>query len=77
MLAYWGRTRGLLNHFELNLGSVFAYENMFGIIMVSSYAHEAQLSKTLIVPMDFNDFIGFPNDVLMIFWKAYNHVRSL
>ena len=56
MLAYWGRTRGLLNHFELNLGSVLAYENEFGIIMVSSYAHEAQLSKTLIFLMDLNDF---------------------
>ena len=55
-MAYWGRCRGLLSDFELNLGSVWAYENEFGISMVSSYAHEAQLSKTLIFLMDFNDF---------------------
>ena len=54
--AYEGRCRGLWNHLELTLGSLLAYENEFGIIMVSSYAHEAQFSKTLIFQMNFNDF---------------------
>ena len=56
-LAYEGRCRGLWKHFELTLGSLLAYENEFGIIMVSSYAHEAQFSKTSIFQMNFNGFL--------------------
>ena len=56
-LAYEGRCGGLWSHFELTLGSLLAYENEFGIIMVSSYAHEAQFSKTHISPMSLNDFM--------------------
>ena len=56
-MAFEGRCRGLWNHFELTLGSLLAYENEFGMIIVSSYIHEAQFSKTLISPMDFDDFM--------------------
>ena len=56
-LAFEGRCRGLWNHFELTLGSLLAYENEFGIIMVSSYAQEAQFSKSFIFSTNFNDFL--------------------
>ena len=35
-LALEGRCKGLRSHFELTWGSLLAYENDFGIIMVSS-----------------------------------------
>ena len=55
-MAFEGRCRGLWNHFELTLGSLLAYENEFGIIMVSSYSHEAQFSKNDDFSINFNDF---------------------
>ena len=57
MLAFEGRCRGLWNHFELTLGSLLAYENEFGIIMVSSYSHEAQFSKNTQFPNEFKCFL--------------------
>ena len=53
ILASDGRCRGLWNHFELTLGALLACENEFGIIMVSSYSHEAQFSKNNHFPNEF------------------------
>ena len=56
-MAFEGRCRGLWNHFELTLGSLVAYENEFGITMVSSYSHEAQFSKNIHFPNEFKWFL--------------------
>ena len=56
-MAFEGRCRAPWNHFELTLGSLLAYENEFGIIMVSSYSHEAQFSKNIPLPNKFKWFL--------------------
>ena len=39
------------------MGSLLAYENEFGIIMVSSYTHEAHVSKNIHFPYEFKGFL--------------------
>jgi len=49
----WGTWRVLWGHSELTLNLLLAYENGFGVLMVSSRVYEGQFSKITHFPNEF------------------------
>ena len=59
------------------MGSLLAYENEFGITMVASYIHEAQFSKTLIFPMNFNDLWQALYSCAITLRPLWRHIEAI